>query len=714
MSDKTRQEKERLMNEVLSKDKKAARANSEPVTLTLGNEDSAEKAKSSTYDASAFLSSATQKTNDLLRQADSAFDSLREILNKQQKDLSQISKENGYTKDQMEQVQRDIERDYGLTKEDVQASAETVEVPEDTSQVFSEIEGILNDRLVGEEDAIHAACAAFRRPYVMGVQSGQPKNVIVVSGPRGSGRHAIVRTMAESMKEKHLIKDATVSTLDLSLYTSASQEQVFLQDLYKALTNAGSVVCFENFETCHASFRRMINSLVVSGKTVLNKRYVLNKGILVENQTGLVKNTVDSLSADGKYLVFLTMKGTSAVQDAFGADFLYHVLDVITTKAFNDDNAREYSEICLKNFIQKVHSQLKLEVHTDDAVVSWVVSRYDKTAGADGIEALFFDFYISLSQEVLSSAQKYDSMKLAVQDDKPVAVLGEKRVSLSRSRTSSEEIEAVNKELDNIVGLDTVKDYIRSLQAHIQINELRRQQGMKVADISKHMIFTGNPGTGKTTIARLISRYMKAIGALSEGQLVEVTRADLVAQYVGQTAPLTMSVIKSALGGVLFIDEAYSLYRGKDDAFGLECIDTIVKAMEDNRSNLIVILAGYKKEMAGFLESNSGLKSRFPNIIDFPDYTGDQLLKIAMIQAKSKGYRIMEDAQPDLLAYFDKVQSINSAEAGNGRLARNVIEEAILKQADRLVKDPSRPMDELHLQDFDLTVKVKPAEEDLF
>ena len=196
---------------------------------------------------------------------------------------------------------------------------------------------------------------------------------------------------------------------------------------------------------------------------------------------------------------------------------------------------------------------------------------------------------------------------------------------------------------------------------------------------------------------------MKAIGALSTGQLVEVTRADLVAQYVGQTAPLTMSVIRSALGGVLFIDEAYSLYRGKDDSFGLEAIDTLVKAMEDNRENLIVILAGYKKEMAGFLEANSGLKSRFPNVINFKDYTGEELVRIAEIQASSKGYVIHEEAKEDLRAFFDRKQEENAAEAGNGRLARNTIEEAILRQSSRIVNQENPDMSLLVKEDFDLS-----------
>ena len=388
------------------------------------------------------------------------------------------------------------------------------------------------------------------------------------------------------------------------------------------------------------------------------------------------------------------------------------MLDTITLTPFTEADAGEFADRLSKTLIDKANKNLKLAVTVSPELRGWVVANYDKTNGSDSLTGLFDDFYISLSQAALThNFSAGTSAILTLQDGVPSALISDTAVTLTRSKTSAEEIEAVNKELDQIVGLETIKAYIRSLQNHIRMQEIRKAQGMKTSEISKHMIFTGNPGTGKTTIARLISRYMKAIGALSQGQLVEVTRADLVAQYVGQTAPLTMSVIKSALGGVLFIDEAYSLYRGKDDSFGLECIDTIVKAMEDNRDNLIVILAGYSKEMKTFLESNSGLKSRFPNTIHFPDYTGEELRKIAEIQAKSKGYTIEAEALPKLEEYFDKVQSINAAEAGNGRLARNVIEDAILKQSGRVVNDPEAKIDELKLEDFDFTVKVKPKDE---
>ena len=390
---------------------------------------------------------------------------------------------------------------------------------------------------------------------------------------------------------------------------------------------------------------------------------------------------------------------------------MYHVLDTVTLQPLDEESVHAIIETQSKSLEEKAKENLKIDIAIDKDIQDWVYNHYDKTQGADSVSQIFYDFYVSLSHAVLEEDIKDAEVKVEIKDDQPVAIIGEKEYVLPRTKTSEEEIAAVNAELDEIVGLDMVKDYIRSLQSHIAMQELRREQGMKTAEVAKHMIFTGNPGTGKTTIARLISRYMKAIGALSQGQLVEVTRGDLVAQYVGQTAPLTMSVIKSAIGGVLFIDEAYSLYRGKDDSFGLEAIDTLVKAMEDNRDDLIVILAGYKKEMAGFLESNSGLKSRFPNLIDFPDYTGEELRKIACLQAKGKGYEIDEALYPKLEEYFNEVQSINAAEAGNGRLARNVVEDAILAQSERIMKDEEKDMTLLKEEDFDFTIKVQPPKE---
>ena len=264
------------------------------------------------------------------------------------------------------------------------------------------------------------------------------------------------------------------------------------------------------------------------------------------------------------------------------------------------------------------------------------------------------------------------------------------------------ELERVKSQLREIVGLEQVKEYVLALENHYRVLSLRREKGLSSSVPSMHMIFTGNPGTGKTTIARLMARYLKAIGALSGGQLVEVSRADLVGRYVGHTAPLTTQVIQSALGGVLFIDEAYSLYRGQDDSFGLEAIDTLVKGMEDNREDLVVVLAGYSREMQQFLTANSGLRSRFPNIIEFPDYTVQQLLDITKLLVSQKGYRLDEGCIQPLLTYFTRKQTENARENGNGRMARNLVEKAILRQSKRILSQPDAPMELLYLEDFNL------------
>lgn len=636
---------------------------------------------------------------------DQAMSQLHAILLKQQKQLEQMSKE--ISPDQ-KKLNDDMDALNQSLKEDYHVQEPKEEKPVDDKAVFAQMEEALNKEIIGQKEAVHNLCAALRRPYVMGTEKNHARNVILIMGKEGVGRHACVAAASRVLYQHQIFTSPDVNTIDLSRYTSASQEQVFVQDLYQALHQNGGMIVFENFKQGFAPFLRMVSSLVENGSVLLNKRYVLRQGILVENQSGLVKDAVDSLSAQDKYLIFITHGSLSDVQDAFGADFMKHVLDTITFVSLDADAVKQIISRQTEQLKQKCDSQLHVALTIDPSLNDWVLSHYDKEHGADAVIAQFNDFYISLSEAVLKDNAK--EISLQVEDDVPYARYDGKKISICRSQNSQAEMDAVSKELDSVIGLDDVKSYIRSLQAHVLINQRRRQQGLKTTEISKHMIFTGNPGTGKTTIARLFARYMKAIGALSQGQLVEVTRADLVAKYVGQTAPLTMSVIRSALGGVLFIDEAYSLYRGRDDSFGLEAIDTLVKAMEDNRDDLIVILAGYKKEMAAFLEANSGLKSRFPNIIEFPDYTGEQLMAIADQIAKGKGYRIDDSVKAPLTAWFDQKQAESAATAGNGRLARNTIEEAILKQSERLLKEENADMDLLKKEDFSILKEMEQAE----
>lgn len=259
-------------------------------------------------------------------------------------------------------------------------------------------------------------------------------------------------------------------------------------------------------------------------------------------------------------------------------------------------------------------------------------------------------------------------------------------------RPSLEELMA---ELEGLVGLSTVKREVKSLMNLIKVRRLREENGLPNSAMSLHMVFLGNPGTGKTTVARLMAGLYAAIGALSKGQLVEVDRSGLVAGYVGQTALKTQEVIQSALGGVLFIDEAYSLAAGGENDFGREATETLLKAMEDHRDDLVVIVAGYDAPMEKFINSNPGLQSRFNKYMYFPDYNGEELMAMFRMRCEKNGYRFTEDAEKYAEEFFADMYENRDDNFGNGRDVRNRFEDIISRQANRLAAMDAPTRDDL-------------------
>ena len=625
---------------------------------------------------------------------------LDELLKQQNAQLKTQSDATAAALESSRQMLRDME-DEGLL------ARGTTDVKPEHLGSFEGLAAEVKQTVLGQDAFVDSVVRAMRRPFVLGTEAPAARNVILLTGGAGTGRHFALEETARCMAARGLLQSDRIATLDLALYPNSGAEKLFLQDLYAALHAPGEILAFEHYESCYPGFLKTLSDLAVKGSAPLSSRYLVNKeGILVDAGTALAPGAVSRIDPCGKYLIFYSHKGREALADKFGAALVSALGDVCETASYTREDLAALAAQQLNALAQKIRTRLGLTLSAGADVRDYVAAQCTTQKGAAGLSACTDRIFRALSEYCLRTDETLtgtvtlttgpEGVLFRLNDgaDQPLFDL------LPAAYTGA--LDAIRAEINELVGLTPVKEYVFGLADNLQVQQRRAAAGLKTASLSMHMIFTGNPGTGKTTIARLVARYLKAIGALKGGQLVEVTRADLVGRYTGHTAPLTNSVIESALGGVLFIDEAYSLYRGEQDSFGLEAIDTLVKGMEDHRDELVVILAGYTREMETFLTANSGLASRFPNRIEFPDYTAVELLQITQVLAKNKGYTLAEACTEPLLGYYAHWQESDARTAGNGRLARNTLEKAIFHQSRRLVAEPAAALDLILPSDLEL------------
>jgi len=587
----------------------------------------------------------------------------------------------GFSEDRMQMIANSLEK--------TESKQEEKEI--NYEKAFDNIKKVLDSSFLGKKELTNDLMAAFKRPFIISNNKKLPKNTIAIFTNEIDAISDLVNLISNKMYEELIVKGSALK-LDCSSYNSNNLLGEFIGNLNELLNSKEEIIIIENFKALTKEASNFLCNIIKEGFTIVNS-----------NQ-GQIK-----IKCNNKFFVFLVTGEQKDFIDMVGEEFYNTIGDIIKVNEFSEEEIKHFITNSLNKFVLDSRKELEISLYYDPILTDFVKGFYSKNTGMKSIRVYIehnlhkplIDYKLKMQPSV------EDEIILSVAEEEPVISVNGQIIKLSKFniRKTNASIEEVKAKLNSVIGLDVIKEYVLKLEDNVMARKMREEAGFKNSALSMNMIFTGNPGTGKTTIARIIAEYLKAVGVLEKGQLVEVTRGDLIGEHVGETAIKTLAKINSAVGGVLFIDEAYSLLRDKNDSFGLEAIDTLVKMMEDHKDNLVVILAGYKVEMEQFLKSNSGLKSRFPNIVEFPDYTPREMYQIADEIARKKDYIIDNDCIEPLITYFETKNIKGRNDSGNGRLARNVVEKAIINQSNRIVNGNDGDLEILKLIDFELTPK---------
>ena len=468
---------------------------------------------------------------------------LDELLKQQNAQLKTQSDATAAALESSRQMLRDME-DEGLL------ARGTTDVKPEHLGSFEGLAAEVRQTVLGQDAFVDSVVRAMRRPFVLGTEALAARNVILLTGGAGTGRHFALEETARCMAARGLLQSDRIATLDLALYPNSGAEKLFLQDLYAALHAPGEILAFEHYESCYPGFLKTLSDLAVKGSAPLSSRYLVNKeGILVDAGTALAPGAVSRI--DLRQIPHLLLpQGREALADKFGAALVSALGDVCETASYTREDLAALAAQQLNALAQKIRARLGLTLSAGADVRDYVAAQCTAQKGAAGLAECCDRIFRALSEYCLRTDKTLSGtaaltacpegllFRLNDGPEEPLFDL------LPAAYTGA--LDAIRAEINELVGLAPVKEYVFGLADNLQVQQRRAAAGLKTASLSMHMIFTGNPGTGKTTIARLVAKYLKAIGALKGGQLVEVTRADLVGRYTGHTAPLTNSVIESA------------------------------------------------------------------------------------------------------------------------------------------------------------------------
>lgn len=542
------------------------------------------------------------------------------------------------------------------------------------------------------------------------------KGILIVSGQKNTFKKISVRTLFSELKKNNLIDNNRLEEIDLEKYNFNLGFNAFLTDLYYKVSKSKSEgVLFKNIEKAPIKIIEFLSEVSIENDINLNKKYIIKNKFLTE-ATEKDKDTINKIKINTNYFIFIyNYKNIEEYKD-FEKNSLTNREKTIYTKELTEKEKNIVVGIKLKNEIEKINKEFNVQVifgykensnkGESVSVTDFIKKSFSKNGGFDITEYISYRLSEPL-RNLITKEGIEKGTKILTYVSKGLIFCKINEATYKLIRYSIPTLEEVKFKLDSMIGVKELKEFLLNVENNMKVQKIRGKLGLRKSKISLNMIFAGNAGTGKTNAARITYKYLNALGILSKGILVEVSKSDFISENLNDTAKRTNEIINSALGGVLFIDEAYALCEGEDDKVGKEIVDSLLKGIEDNRDTLVVILAGYEKDMERFLSINQGLKSRFPNIIHFQDYTPIEMYEIALEIAKSKGYRIAKNVKRDLIDLFTRNQLTGKSDLGNARFVRNIIENAIVYSSRKYIDNNKSEIDLLEREDFNFKVSTK-------
>ncbi|WP_152656061.1 AAA family ATPase [Oceanobacillus sp. CFH 90083] len=548
---------------------------------------------------------------------------------------------------------------------------------DDTDHLFNLAQSSAKQKVYGQETYIEELILWFKKQYMLGNRMDSKTQAIAVTGPQGTGKTEGVMTVTKELHHYKLLKHHQVITLDVSIYSERDIQTNFVRDFSSAFSHEGATIIIKGLEKAPQQIVSNLEKLLTDG--------------YFRTEAGVIIDAAHHL------LIFIAEKERNL------SPVIIDQTNVLSTQPLSLAHLEQIAQKMFDSALQQIEEITGKQVTVQPNAVPFLAELSLKGEGYGRVLKKWITVQLVDQFAALRARNQLRDMEKIEHRENALYLTGHDTPLFVPEDTNTQSVEQAFQELDSLIGLTEVKTFVHELANTVELQMKRKESGLNTTPLTLHMIFSGNPGTGKTTVARLISHVLKGMDVLSKGHLVEVARQDLVGEYVGQTGPKTMEKIQEALGGVLFIDEAYALSRNQHDTFGLEAIDTLVKGMEDYREDLVVILAGYTQEMQGFLKTNPGLPSRFPFQVEFADYQPEQLFTMLKLIAQKRDYKVDADAKASLIELFERRQIPGRNDSGNGRLVRNVLEEAIRKQAVRVNEESNPDYQLLTVEDFGVT-----------